>query len=145
MAPILQRRADYGIPSLPLETPSEWLPVLAESELGEDEPRAVRIAGERIVLVRHNGRCAAMDRFCPHESGDLSKGRILANALKCPLHGFMYGLETGRGINCRGRFSVRMHELRIENGMIHVRINQAPPHTEADPSPFSRNFRLGAE
>jgi nitrite reductase/ring-hydroxylating ferredoxin subunit len=128
-----------------LETAADWLPVLAESELQDDQPRAVRVGGERLVVVRHNGRCVIVDRFCPHEHGDLAQGRILANSLKCPLHGFMYSLDNGRGINCRGRFSVRLHDVQVQDGMVRVRLSQAEKQTEPDAGFGSKIFRRGAQ
>jgi nitrite reductase/ring-hydroxylating ferredoxin subunit len=64
-----------------------------------------------------------MDRWCPHSDGDLAKGRVLGKALKCPLHGFMYSVDTGRGVNCPG-FAVTVHEVRVDGGVLSVRLHR---------------------
>jgi nitrite reductase/ring-hydroxylating ferredoxin subunit len=102
---------------------SVWLPVLDLGTTGLDAPRAVEVEGVELVVLRQGDRYVAMDRWCPHSDGDLAKGRVLGKALKCPLHGFMYSVDTGRGVNCPG-FAVRVHEVRVDGGVLSVRLKR---------------------
>jgi nitrite reductase/ring-hydroxylating ferredoxin subunit len=99
----------------------DWVSVLDLNEASLDAPQAVEVAGEDLVILRHADRYVAMDRWCPHERGDLAEGRVLGRALKCPLHGFMFSLDAGRGLNCRG-FQVTVHEVKVEDGVLSVRL-----------------------
>jgi len=101
---------------------SEWVTLLNVNESPLDHPLAVSIHGNDIIIFRYGGHYVAMDRWCPHQNGDLGQGRVLGKAIKCPLHGFMFSVETGRGTNCGG-FSVRVHEIQLENGLLSVRLN----------------------
>jgi nitrite reductase/ring-hydroxylating ferredoxin subunit len=85
--------------------------------------RAVEVAGRPLVVLRHGDDYAALDRWCPHQEGDLAQGRVLAKALKCPLHGYMFSLDTGRGLNCRG-YNALVHEVQVVDGMLQVRFRE---------------------
>jgi 3-phenylpropionate/trans-cinnamate dioxygenase ferredoxin subunit len=100
-----------------------WVPVLDLDAAALEAPRAVEVEGVELVVLRQGDRYVAMDRWCPHSDGDLAKGRVLGKALKCPLHGFMYSVDTGRGLNCPG-FAVHVHEVRVDGGVLSVRLNR---------------------
>jgi nitrite reductase/ring-hydroxylating ferredoxin subunit len=102
---------------------SAWVPVLDLGATPLDAPRPVEVEGVELVLLRQGDRYVAMDRWCPHSDGDLAKGRLLGKALKCPLHGFMYSVDTGRGVNCPG-FAVRVHEVRVDGDVLSVRLER---------------------
>lgn len=100
---------------------SGWTMVLDLNECPLDQPKPVDVAGKELIIFRYGDRYVAMDRWCPHQNGDLTDGRIIGRALKCPLHGFMFSVENGRGVNCAG-FAVKVHEVRVENGQLSVRL-----------------------
>lgn len=102
---------------------STWVPVLDLNESQVDQPQAVNVHGEDLIIFRHSDRYVAMDRWCPHQNGDLAEGCIEAKALECPLHGFMFSVDTGRGVNCPG-LNVRVHEVQVENGVLSVRLKR---------------------
>jgi nitrite reductase (NADH) small subunit len=98
---------------------ARWVPVLDLNETAVAGPHPVEVAGEDLLILPYAGRYVAIDRWCPHEHGDMAPGRVLGKALKCPLHGFMFSLETGRGRNCRG-FQGRLHQVKVEDGVVFV-------------------------
>jgi nitrite reductase/ring-hydroxylating ferredoxin subunit len=69
----------------------------------------VRADGEDwVVVVEHS---AAVGRWCPHQEADLARGSVAGPALKCPLHGFLFEVGSGRGMNCRFRVETRTAEF----------------------------------
>lgn len=98
-----------------------WVPVIELRDPSIKTPQPVKIRDIDLIIVRHGDRYVATDRWCPHQGGDLAEGRLLGKAIKCPLHGFMFSLETGRGVNCSG-FEVKVYEVKIENGVLSVRL-----------------------
>ena len=102
---------------------TEWVAI----EKGDDLPpaglRAIVVAGEDLLLVRQGDRYVAMDRWCLHQQGDLARGRLVGKAVKCPLHGFMYSIDTGRCLNCSG-YNVRVHEVQVADGAVRVRLRK---------------------
>ncbi len=70
-----------------------WQPVALESELGND-PLPVRILGEDLVLfIDDQGRAGALDRRCAHRCADISLGRIEDGGIRCPYHGWLFGVD----------------------------------------------------
>ncbi len=66
----------------------------------EDIPRR----GARVVKTRHGcvalfrtaaDQVFAIDDRCPHKGGPLSEGIVHGNAVTCPLHNWVFSLETG--------------------------------------------------
>jgi nitrite reductase/ring-hydroxylating ferredoxin subunit len=56
-----------------------------------------------------------------HIKMELGEGQVIGRALKCPLHGFMFSVDAGRGLYCPG-FTLKVHEVRVENGYLSVRL-----------------------
>jgi nitrite reductase/ring-hydroxylating ferredoxin subunit len=82
---------------------------------GDDEPALVAVLGDDgrdYVVVTARG--VAMERWCPHQEADLLEGAVVGSALKCPLHGYMFSLKNGKGLNCRFKTPVR--PARYEDG-----------------------------
>jgi 5,5'-dehydrodivanillate O-demethylase len=69
-----------------------WHPVAVAGELTEDKPiKAVRILGENLVVFRDtNGRFGLVAERCPHRSASLAYGRVDAEGIRCPYHGWKF-------------------------------------------------------
>ena len=72
---------------------------------------ATVIDGEEFVVVLGADNAVAFPRWCPHQQADLAMGSVFRGALKCPHHGFMFNIESGRGVNCRYDVVSRRVEL----------------------------------
>ncbi|MBM2576364.1 nitrite reductase small subunit NirD [Jannaschia sp. Os4] len=59
----------------------------------------------------------ALDDRCPHAGGPLSEGIVHGRSVTCPLHNWVFDLETGaaRGAD-EGR--VATHPCRVEGGRV---------------------------
>ena len=67
---------------------------------------AIVAANEReIVILSHDGALHAIDRWCPHEEGDLGEGMMFRGDIKCPVHGYIFSLTKGRCLNAFGLFA----------------------------------------
>ena len=86
-------------------------------------PVSKKVEDRELVLFRYGDTLAAMDRWCPHRQGDMVAGRVVGNALKCPVHGFMFSVDTGRGLNCPG-FNLSVHDLIVKDGVVSVRLKR---------------------
>jgi nitrite reductase/ring-hydroxylating ferredoxin subunit len=104
--------------SLPASS-AVWHPVLPATELPAGEIRAVEVAGRALVVIRAGDAFVVLDRACPHQEGDLAAGRLVGNTLKCPLHGYMFSLQNGRGLNCRG-YSARQYAAQVTDGVLEI-------------------------
>jgi phenylpropionate dioxygenase-like ring-hydroxylating dioxygenase large terminal subunit len=68
---------------------NEWFAVKKTSDLG-DQPEAVELLGERLVLFRSEEGIQVFKDLCIHRGAALSQGRVVDNHLVCPYHGWEY-------------------------------------------------------
>ena len=72
-----------------------WYPVCFSSQVGE-APRAVTLLGERLFVIRDNGKVYGMADRCPHRGVPLSLGnKQFPGSVSCVYHGWTFDLETG--------------------------------------------------
>ena len=64
-------------------------------ELAKSEIRLIDIDGRSLLLVNGESGPALVDRICPHAGGDLAKGSVVGNRIRCPTHSYLFNLETG--------------------------------------------------
>ena len=72
-----------------------WQPVaLADSLPPGAAPQPVQIMGEKLVLFRdESGRVGLIDRQCAHRCTDLALGRVEAEGIRCPYHGWLFDVH----------------------------------------------------
>lgn len=72
-----------------------WQPAALSEELPAERPvRGIRLLGEDLVLFRdEKGRLGAIGRYCTHRGVDLAYGRCEDGGLRCPFHGWLFGVD----------------------------------------------------
>jgi len=73
-----------------------WLPIMLSEELPYDgcPPVRMKILSERLLAVRDSeGRLGLIDEFCAHRGVSLWFGRNEDGGLRCPYHGWKYGVD----------------------------------------------------
>jgi phenylpropionate dioxygenase-like ring-hydroxylating dioxygenase large terminal subunit len=116
-----------------------WYPVLESRLVKSKKPVPVTVAGERIVLVRDQGKVFALSDRCPHRGVPLSLGRReFPGMLTCRYHGWTYDLRTGElkaaltdgpDSPICGRAAVRVKTYPVEERarMVWLFIGDIPP------------------
>jgi 5,5'-dehydrodivanillate O-demethylase oxygenase subunit len=69
-----------------------WHPVAAAAELTDNKPiKAVKILNEELVVYRDKaGRYGLVGEHCPHRLASLAFGRVDAEGIRCPYHGWKF-------------------------------------------------------
>ena len=75
----------------------------------------VQAEGRDIVVVSVDGVLRAIDRWCPHEDGDLGEGMMFRGDIKCPVHGYIFSLTKGRCLNAFGMVA-RIYGVEVHGG-----------------------------
>jgi len=101
--------------------PADFVPVLAESDLADGQPKRVEHEGVPILLVRRGTRIFALAETCSHFSGPLSEGRLVAESIECPWHKSRFALEDGRVLDGPVVHPQPCLETRVHDGQIEVR------------------------
>ena len=121
-----------------------WYPALRASELGR-KPRAVKMLGDEIVLIRSGGKVHALHDRCVHRGMVLSEGVCLAEGtITCPYHGWTYDVADGQLVAALtdgpesavvGKIGKRVRTYPVEerNAIIWVYLGEGePPPLEED-------------
>ncbi len=94
--------------------------------LDDDDLAIVEVDGRDVVLLKVDGEIRAVDRVCPHEEGDLGEGIVFAKNIKCPVHGWIFDLTTGRCLNQRGNWTT-VYDVQVEGDSISLYVKGGGP------------------
>jgi phenylpropionate dioxygenase-like ring-hydroxylating dioxygenase large terminal subunit len=110
-----------------------WHPVMYASGLGE-QPVAVTLLGEQLVVARMAGAPRCFLDLCPHRGTALSLGQVEGgDQLRCPYHGWTYGpdgvctsIPSRFGAVIPSRARTRAFPVQEKNGLIWVALVDDP-------------------
>ena len=119
-----------------------WYPALLSRKV-RTRPVPLQILGEKLVFLRHNGKCYALEDRCAHRGVPLSVGRcIFPGTLTCRYHGWTYDITNGLCVAALsdgpdspivGKVRVISHPVEERKGLVWVYIGDAaPPALEED-------------
>lgn len=99
-----------------------WHPVGITSEvIASGQPHKVKILGEELTLFRNDaGIPALVARSCAHRLTSLAYGRVEDGGIRCPFHGWLYGVD-GRCLQT----PAEPDDSRLKNG---IRLTAYPCH-----------------
>jgi nitrite reductase/ring-hydroxylating ferredoxin subunit/uncharacterized membrane protein len=100
--------------------PEEFVAVLAEAELPENQLRRINAGGMPVLLVRRGERIYAIAETCSHLGGPLAEGKLEDLSVRCPWHGSCYSLEDGRVLEGPSVHAQPVLQVRVRDGQIEV-------------------------
>jgi nitrite reductase/ring-hydroxylating ferredoxin subunit/uncharacterized membrane protein len=101
--------------------PSDWVAVLPETALVENQPRRVEHEGVPIVVIRRNQTTFALPATCSHLGGPLDEGQFEGNTVQCPWHGSRFSLVDGTVVGGPAVHALPCLEARVRDGQVEVR------------------------
>lgn len=95
-----------------------WMEIGQVDEIPERGTRLVKTPHGCVALFRTGPKeiFAASDK-CPHKGGPLSEGIVHGRSVTCPLHNWVFSLETGMAQGA-DTGQIPVYPVRIENGRI---------------------------
>jgi phenylpropionate dioxygenase-like ring-hydroxylating dioxygenase large terminal subunit len=114
---------------------NQWYVVLDSGQVKRD-PVGVTRLGERLVLWRDSsGKLSCLRDRCVHRGASLSQGKLVAEHLQCPFHGFEYDSSgrvtripaNGRDTPVADRFRVNSYPTHEEHGFVWIWWGDEPP------------------
>ena len=101
-----------------LEKP--WLAIGNLDEIPPQGARVVKTPNGCIAVFRTAGdEVFALHDQCPHRGGPLSQGIVHGNSVTCPLHNWVFSLETGEAQGADSG-TVKRFPLKVEAGTIYL-------------------------
>ncbi len=95
-----------------------WIDIGALADIPAQGARVVKTAQGCVAVFRTaEDQVFAIDDACPHKGGPLSEGIVHGNAVTCPLHAWVFSLETGMAQGA-DEGSVNSYPARVEAGRI---------------------------
>jgi nitrite reductase (NADH) small subunit len=75
---------------------TQWIDIGALADIPPQGARVVKTAAGCVAVFRTaDDQVFAMDDRCPHKGGPLSEGIVHGESVTCPLHSWVFNLETG--------------------------------------------------
>lgn len=99
---------------------TDYQPAFSDTELADNDSRAVIINGSMVLICRAAGELYAVENRCTHQDAELEGGRIRGCFIACPLHGVRFDLRDGTPMGQLTRKALPTYEVRVMDGMIEV-------------------------
>ncbi len=95
-----------------------WIDIGAVDDVPPQGARVVKTPHGCIAVFRASDNSVfALEDRCPHKDGPLSQGIVHDRYVTCPLHNWVFSLETGVAQGA-DEGEVRTYPLRVEDGRI---------------------------
>jgi len=117
--------------------------IVRESGIPENAGKRVRTNGRHIAIFKVNGQVFAIDDACPCGGASLSAGTVENNQVECPLHGYLFDLESGSAVLPPRFEGVTIYPVHVSNGQIEIELDRpnAPP---SSPEPCQSRHCTGS-
>lgn len=95
-----------------------WIDIGALDDIPQRGARVVKTAAGCVAVFRTaDDQVFAIDDRCPHKGGPLSEGIVHGASVTCPLHAWVFSLETGQTLGVDDG-AVQSYPARIEAGRV---------------------------
>lgn len=101
-------------------SPITWIEIGALADVPRRGARCINTPRGRVAVFRTaEDEVFAIDDRCPHKGGPLSQGIVHGAQVTCPLHNWVFSLQTGLAQGADAG-AVRTYPIRSENGRLFI-------------------------
>lgn len=101
-----------------------WLDVGSLDDIPVRGARLLKTKLGCVALFRTgNNDVFAVDDRCPHKGGPLSEGIVHGTSVTCPLHNWVFSLETGIS-ESTDEGQIATYPVRVANGRLEIEISR---------------------
>jgi len=102
-------------------------------EISDGDMKSYEVDGQKILIVRKDGRFYAFGGLCPHYGAELADGVLSDDRIVCPWHHAAYALTTGQVLEPPALDSLPPYELRIDGDDVIVSLPDEAPQSRVLP------------
>ena len=84
----------------------------------------VELDGDLYLLARNENKVFLTSDICTHEDAELSMGCLEGKKVRCPLHGSLFCLETGKALNEPAELPLQVFYVEIIDNDIYMVSNE---------------------
>lgn len=99
-----------------------WITIATDSELTENDRKAILVQNTPILLIKSNGTYYAMHNVCTHENLPLTEGIVENDMLICPFHGASFCIKNGTVKSAPAFVDLKTYPVRMMEDQIQVQI-----------------------
>lgn len=99
---------------------TQWIDIGFLEDIPMRGARVIKTAMGCVAVFRTGSdEVFALEDRCPHKGGPLSEGIVHGASVTCPLHNWVFSLETGEARGADSG-SVPTYAARVDNGRIFI-------------------------
>ena len=103
------------------DLPAGFVPVAKTGEVPPGGMKCVAVERARVLLANVEGRFYAISDICGHRNAPLSRGRLTAHIVECPLHFAQFDVRTGKLVDGPVSADVPAYEVLVEDDTVYLR------------------------
>jgi 3-phenylpropionate/trans-cinnamate dioxygenase ferredoxin subunit len=94
--------------------------VARKSAIAAGEMLRVTVDGVSVLLCNVDGKLFAVEDICTHDGGELDGGELEGDRIRCPRHGALFDVTTGRALTLPAVSPLPTYVVRVENDDVFV-------------------------
>ncbi len=102
---------------------SDFVKVADLSEIPDPGKKVFELDDRLVVVVHAGGQVYCLEDLCTHDGGPLGEGQLDGHTIACPRHGAKFDIRDGSPLTMPATEATLVHEAKIENGVIYVKIS----------------------
>ena len=99
-----------------------WVCVAKREEVSPQTPYSSDSGDNGIGVYEVDGQLYALDDICPHGPSLLSRGFVRNGMVKCPLHGAVFDIRTGKVLQGPAERDLERHPVQVRDNDIYVQL-----------------------
>ena len=99
---------------------ANWLDVASTDEFATGTRRVVNVDGISLAIFNLGGEYFAIQDVCPHDGGELAKGKLEGEVIICPRHGARFSIKTGAVLSPPAYDSITTFLVRVADGKVQI-------------------------
>jgi len=99
-----------------------WVCLAQRDQVTLDDPLTIESGPNGIGLYEVDGQLYALEDICPHGAALLSRGFLWRGMVKCPLHGAVFDIKTGKCLQGPAERDLQTYSVQVKDNDVYIQI-----------------------